>query len=119
MTGKPVLFSDLERLRSGMVLAPFERVRVIIGAGENRFSFDLECVTCGDLLEWAPAKGWWVCPECGEETTDKEGAELLHACYEGLREIVGSASEKGSSKPQDVTRGIGRWLQTVTGISKR
>lgn len=119
MTGKPMLMRDLDRLRPNLVLTPFDRIRVIIGTSERKLQFDLECIACEELLEWDSSKGWWICPGCGQETTDTEGADLLRACYEGLREVVGEAGPEGSqSKDKDEGRGVGRWVRAMMGISK-
>jgi len=118
MPGKPMLLKDLERLRPSLTIEPFERVRVIIGASDRKLNFDLECITCEELLDWDSSKGWWVCPGCGQETTDKEGADLLLACYMGLREVVGDTDEGGSEKPKDEGKGIGRWVRKMVGTSK-
>lgn len=121
MTGKPMLLKDLELMRPYLKVAAFDRVRVIIGAGENKLSLDLECIACEDLLDWDSAKGWWVCPGCGQETTDKEGADLLRACYDGLGEVLGTSGEDEPDhvcEPKDDGKGIGRWVRKVAGISK-
>lgn len=120
MPGKPMLMRDLDRLRPNMTIEPFGRVRVIMGASERKLQFDLECIACEELLEWAPSKGWWVCPECGQETTDKEGADLLRACYEGLREVVGETADEAdhACSPTDEGKGVGRWVRALMGISK-
>ena len=118
MPGKPMLFKDLERLRPNLHIEPFERVRVIIGAGDRKLSFDLECIACEELLEWDASKGWWLCPGCGQETTDKEGVDLLRACYDGLREVVGATGTEALERPKDEGKGLGRWVRMMMGTSK-
>lgn len=121
MAGKPMLLKDLERLRPHLNVPAFDRVRVIIGADDNNLRLDLECIACEDLLEWDASKGWWVCPGCQQETTDREGADLLRACYTGLGEVLGETrdGETDDSESVDEGKGIGRWVQKVTGISGR
>lgn len=118
MTGKPMLLKDLERMRPHLHVSAFDRVRVIIGGGDHNLQLDLECVACEDLLEWDASKGWWVCPGCQQETTDREGADLLRACYRGLGEVLGE-TETDDGETEDKGKGIGRWVRRLTGISNR
>lgn len=110
-----MLVRDIERLRKALDIPAFERVRVLIGATDNKLGLELECIACEELLEWSTAKGWWVCPACQQETTDDEGAELLRACYRGLGEVLGEAGAETGNEPDegkstDVRKGLGRWL---------
>jgi len=118
MSGKPMLLLDIERMRNSLTIEPFERARVIVGASDRKLSFDLECIACEELLEWASAKGWWICPECGQEVTDKEAADLLRACYEGFKEVVGDEDAGESSEGKDEGKGVGRWVRRVMEISR-
>jgi len=117
MTGKPMLLRDLERLRPHLHVPAFDRVRVLIAGDSGNLRLDLECIACEDLLEWDASKGWWVCPGCQQETTDREGAALLRACYKGLGEVLGETTDDGET--EDEGKGIGRWVQKFMGISNR
>ena len=121
MSGKPMLLRDLERMRPHLMVSAFDRVSVIIGASDNNLRLDLECIACEDLLEWDSAKGWWVCPGCQQETTDREGADLLRACYKGLGEVLGETDDgkTDDGKTTDEGKGIGRWVRKAIRISGR
>jgi len=118
MAGKPMLLKDLERMRPHLLVPAFDRVRVILGADDSNLCLDLECIACEDLLVWSATKGWWVCPGCHEETTDREGAELLRACYKGLGEVLGETDDS-EIETKDEGKGVGRWVQKFMGLSNR
>lgn len=116
MTGKPLLLRDLERMRPHLQVSAFDRVRVLLGADEGNLRVDLECIACEELLEWDAHKGWWVCPGCQQETTDREGSDLLRACHSGLGGVLG---ETDGGETTDEGRGVGRWIRKAMGISSR
>lgn len=110
-----MLVRDIERMRASLDIPAFERVRVLIGASDGKLGLELECIACEELLEWDVAKGWWVCPVCQHETTDKEGGDLLRACYKGLGEVLGETDD--GEKDEDEGGGVGRWLRRLTRSS--
>jgi len=116
MSGKPVLYRHLEKIRQHLVVPAFDRVRVILSGSDQNLRLDLECIVCDELLEWDSSKGWWICSGCGQETTDSEGAELLRACYRGLGEVLG---ETDDGEETDEGKGVGRWVRKLMGTSER
>jgi len=108
MVGKPMLFKDIESMRTRLTIPAFDRVRVLLSAEDRKLRVDLECVACEELLEWVSSKSWWVCPECNQETTDTEVEKLLRSCYEGLGEILGRTETE-----TDEGQGIGQWVRTL------
>lgn len=113
-----MLFQDFERMRDGLTISTAGRVRVILEGEAGKLRIDLECVACEDLLEWDPAHEWWSCPSCQQETTETEMGDLLTACYDGLRQVLGLTDESG---PAEVGkgRGIGRWVRVMAETSKK
>ncbi len=109
-----MLVRDIERMRDSLNIQAFERVRVLIGAAEGKLGLELECIACEELLEWSVAKGWWICPVCQQETTDREGGELIRACYEGLGEVLGETDDGETDEVQkDDGKGVRRWLRRL------
>jgi len=107
MPGKPMLFKDIDKMRAHLDISALDRVRVLMSAEDRKLRVDMECVACEELLEWAPEKGWWVCPSCQHETTESEAVELLRACRDGLQSVLGEET------PTDDGKGIGRWIREL------
>lgn len=118
----PLLVQDVEKMRDKLSIPAFDRVRVILDGGADKLRIDLECTACEDLLEWDPAKGWWVCPVCRQETTEAEMGDLLHACHAVLGDVLGCSeadepkgSDVGETQGSDEGKGIGRWVRRLMG----
>ncbi len=119
----PMFVKDIHRMREALTIDASNRVRVILQSGEGKLGILLECFCCEELLEWA-AK-WWVCPVCGDQTTEDEAKDLLIACFEGLRLILEGPEEdveeddgvavdedEGTTKTDEGPRS-GRWVDRV------
>lgn len=105
---------DLDRLRRKLSVAAEGRVRLVMECAPTGVSAGLECVLCEELLGWDSGEKWWVCSQCGQEVTEKEGVKLLQVCRDYLDEIV---SEKAGD--EDEGKGPGRWWRVARAILSR
>lgn len=121
----PLLVKDVFRMREHLNIEATGRVRVILQTGDRKLGVLLECFCCEELLEWAAGK-WWVCPVCGDQTTEEEARDLLITCSEGLKVILGEV-DGGASTDESTDEGTdgadegvkdegprsGRWVDRV------
>ena len=106
MPKQSISLKHFESIRSDLNIDASDRVRLALSLGDEGLSIELECVVCGDLLEWVASKQLWSCPECHQDTTDQEAAAFVRACY-GALETVLSVSDEGK---------VRRWLRERMGI---
>lgn len=103
---KSMWMRHLESIRSNLNIDASDRVQLTLSLGDKGLSIELECLVCGDLLEWVASKQLWSCPECHQDTTDQEAAVFVRACYDALETVL-SVSDEGK---------VRRWLRERTGI---
>lgn len=120
---KPLFVKDVDRMRGRLNISAENRVRVILQAGDRKLGVLLECFCCEELLE--SAQNWWVCPVCGDQTTEEEAQNLLRACCEGLKVVLGESDGdvgttdkdegKADESPAETDEGprSGRWVDRI------
>lgn len=59
--------------RHRMHVSQVDRLRMVI---TGRDQFAMECVLCGELLEWVAEKTWWTCP-CDIEVVPDEARQVM------------------------------------------
>ena len=116
----PLFVKDIDDMRGRLNIPALNRVRVNLQAGEGKLGILLECFCCEELLESAGNR--WVCPVCGDQTTEEEAQNLLKACCDGLKVILGeSDGDSGTDKDEadespkkaDESPRSGRWLDRM------
>jgi len=106
MSDKSILMRYLDDIRERLDLDASDRASLLLRLGAEGLVIELQCLVCGDLLEWVASKQQWQCPECNQETTDQEAAAFVKACYEALGAVLNVADEGK----------VRRWLRGRTGI---
>jgi hypothetical protein len=113
--GEPLYLLDLMRMREGLNVDARGSLRVILDpAPSGNLGIALECCACEELVEWDSANGWWMCPGCEREFTDREVEDLLAACRKAFEVGTKQEQEPAAVEPvKDERTGMGRWLDRV------